>query len=624
MATEVNDLTQIIDSTVLAKQLQPYFSERALMSSRIFVEVQYLLALSTTEGVGCRAFSNHEKDILEKLHEISAADFAVIKAIETKGYQTEKAGKTIYFPKTDHDVKAIEYFMQLQLTGTTLQDCFNWIHFGLTSEDVNNLATTRNMQAFLKNVYVPAIDELLSKFNFASTSPSAGGNGRIKYLRAAIDQFEFTGKLLGASGNLNAHAFSFPAVDWIDFSRRFVESLGVEGNKFKANMFTTQVEPKDNYARLFQLVSLFNTIASSDSLQSLESKDYFSRSSALFEMFTQKLPRSRLQRDLSDSTVQRNFGVAFGYSMLGLQALAGKKVQANTIEIIEADAISPLVGRYRKQVDWLENHSKFADAINIVYVPQLQLIINHLDQKVQQYALLPMLARTHGQAATPTTMGKEYRVFTERLGEQKKELDVIIKNNSPLQTAELSHCLSRINTIIADLAVDFWIYIKDEWILQKNVGTTGSSTMPHKINPINFENAEGNTYLANALFPLVAKGDYALWKEAVGYSLVTITSLFRGLDKTTVNEQKVIDVLHKHPEVLAEAYQTELRKPEYGIADPYGLLKTFTQGKGEMSLKVLHSFVDSLEIPAIAQQKLKQLVPDNYLGVAGVLARKEF
>jgi adenylosuccinate lyase len=197
-----------------------------------------------------------------------------------------------------------------------------------------------------------------------------------------------------------------------------------------------------------------------------------------------------------------------------------------------------------------------------------------------------------------------------------------------LKTAEIIYTIARINTIIKNIAVDFWLYIMDEWIVQKNIGTTGSSTMPHKINPINFENAEGNVCVANALLYELISTDISVnnnefdWKEAIGYSLLAAKSILKGLEKTSVNITKITAALQQHPEVIAEAYQTELRKPEYKIADPYNLIKQFTQGK-QVTLQLLHEFIDSLTIPSAAKNKLKALTSEQYIGVAAVLASKQ-
>ncbi|MBI5393341.1 hypothetical protein HZA96_05720 [Candidatus Woesearchaeota archaeon] len=612
----VNDLLSIIDSCPIGKILQPYFSERALMSSRLFVEVEYLLALSETEGVGCRKFTEEERTLLHALPAITAEDSEIIKAIEIKGYSAAIRNKTVSFPKTDHDVKAIEYFMQLRLTGTSLEDCFNWIHFGLTSEDINHLATSRNMKRFLDEVYITTLNDKIEK----TVAPTSVSNAQMQIvqLQDKIKRFKFTGKLMGATGTLAAHRFALPEIDWLAFSKKFVENLG-----FEANLYVTQIEQKDNYAKLFQSIALINELLPH---VDQEANTYLRRANSLFQVFADKLPVSRLQRDLSDSTVQRNFGVAFGYSLLAIKILSGEKYSAVESKPQPFDAISPLAGRYYKDVKELEQFPDMNSAIATVYIPAVAAIISYLDAKANEYALLPMLARTHGQAATPTTVGKEYRVFAERLSRETKELEKIIAIDSILKNAEVAHTIARINTIIKDLAIDFWLYIKDEWIVQKNTGAVGSSTMPHKINPIYFENAEGNVYIANALLHRVASYDATNLRESVGYSLLVAKNVLKGLDKTTINEIKIVAALYNHPEVLAEAYQTELRKPEYGIADPYKLLKDFTQTKKKgkpLTLELLHEFVDNLPINTAGKEKLRLLTPETYLGYATTIAKKD-
>ena len=605
-------MISIIDSVDTTKILSNYFSEKALMSSSIFVEAKYLLALSQVHGIGFRKLTNNEKELIRSLHDISTEDYAIIKTIETKGFAGEKRGKSITFERTDHDVKAMEYFLRYQLTGTSLEDCFNCIHFGLTSEDINNLAVNKNIKLFLDEVFVAAIDKSLKTSIISSLISDE--NTQLVELRDKIANFQLTAKLMGATGTLAAHYFAFPKVDWLEFSKKFVESFG-----FKANYHVTQVEPKDSLARLFMLTALMNESLISNNRKA---NTYFRKANSLFYAFADKLPVSRLQRDLSDSTVQRNIGVAFSYTLLALKALRGEEFSYSK-QSSTYDTISPLAGRYYKDVKDLEQFSDIISAVTAAYIPAIALVISHLDAKAKEYALLPMLARTHGQAATPTTIGKEYRVFVERLQAKIEELNKIIfpasSAGSSLKIAEIVHIIACINTIIKDLAVDFWIYIKDEWIMQKNTGTVGSSTMPHKINPIYFENAEGNVCVANALLYGIASYDESGWKEALGYSLLAAKSVLKGLEKTAVNETKISTALHEHPEVLAEAYQTELRKPEYKIADPYILMKQFTQGK-QVTLQLLHAFVDSLSIPQAAKEKLKALTPEHYIGVAAVLA----
>lgn len=295
-----------------------------------------------------------------------------------------------------------------------------------------------------------------------------------------------------------------------------------------------------------------------------------------------------------------------------------------------------------------------------------------------EYADIAMLSRTHGQAATPTTLGKELANVVARLQCQQSVLQNIkitaklngatgnfnayafaypdvdwpdvsekfleqfeLKNN-PHTTqiephdyiAELSHAHVRINTILIDFSRDMWGYISLGYFKQiKTIGQIGSSTMPHKINPIDFENAEGNLGLANALFTFFAeKLPVSRWQRdlsdstvlrnlgvAFAHTLLGYLSLQAGLKKLSVNEDKISQDLNAHWEILAEPIQTILR--QYGIAQPYEQLQKLTQGEN-ISQHDMITFIQSLDISNDIKQKLMQLSPNTYTGLAALLAKK--
>jgi adenylosuccinate lyase len=297
-----------------------------------------------------------------------------------------------------------------------------------------------------------------------------------------------------------------------------------------------------------------------------------------------------------------------------------------------------------------------------------------------------MLARTHGQSATPTTFGKEMNVFATRLAKQVGTLrtsSVLMKWGGPsanynaqmvalphvdwlafahsfaerLNTdrshsvrvalnqvttqiephdtfAEMFDNLRRINTILLDLSQDMWRYISDGWVTQKpKEGEVGSSAMPHKVNPIDFENAEGNFGVANALFEHLSRklpvsrlqrdlSDSTVARTfgtAFGHSLVGYRSLLRGFGKVSVNEPALREAFTEHPEVLAEAIQTVLRVAD--VEMPYEKLKALTRGK-QVTMQDLAAFIDGLDIGPETKARLKALRPETYTGLAGVLARK--
>ena len=313
-----------------------------------------------------------------------------------------------------------------------------------------------------------------------------------------------------------------------------------------------------------------------------------------------------------------------------------------------------------------------------VMLPALAKIIERLRDLAHTYAEIPMMSRTHGQPATPTTLGKEmanvvYRL--ERVTAQIAQTKLLGKINgavgnynahlcaypgfdwegfaarfvdalglefNPYTTqiephdaiAELFDAFSRANTICIDLARDTWSYISLGFFKQKlKAGEIGSSTMPHKVNPIDFENAEGNLGLANALLGhLSAKLPISRWQRdltdstvlrnmgvALGYSLLAYDSLLRGLNKLEINAELMHADLDANWELLAEPIQTVMRR--HGILNPYEKLKELTRGQ-RVSRDAMHVFIDSLAIPPEAKAALLQLTPATYLGKATELAKR--
>jgi adenylosuccinate lyase len=317
-------------------------------------------------------------------------------------------------------------------------------------------------------------------------------------------------------------------------------------------------------------------------------------------------------------------------------------------------------------------------ARDAVMLPFLAKLVARLTELSHQLADQPMLSRTHGQTASPTTMGKELANVVYRLQRQRKQLQAneilgkingavgnfnahlsayptfdwesfakkfveslgLVYNPMTIQIephdymAELYDCLSRINTILIDLNRDIWGYISVGYFKQKvKAGEIGSSTMPHKVNPIDFENSEGNLGLANAVLRhLAEKLPISRWQRdltdstvlrnmgvAFGYTLLGYDSCLRGLDKLEVNPEKLAEDLDNSWEVLAEPIQTVMRR--YGIENPYEQLKELTRGKGGINKTSLHSFISGLAIPNEAKQVLLQMTPASYIGKATELTK---
>ena len=329
--------------------LRPIFSEFGLMQRRVHVEVQWLLALAAEPGIAeVSALSDRARDALLAIaSEFSESDGERIKAIEST---------------TNHDVKAIEYFLKERIAGDAeLGKASEFVHFACTSEDINNLAYALMLRDARDGVLLPALDRviaslrelahaqaaqpMLSRTHGQTASPTTLGKeianvvARLQRQRMQIANVELTGKLNGAVGNYNAHVIAYPDIDWPALAQRFVESLGLAFNPY-----TTQLEPHDCIAEIgdamrrdiWGYISLGyfgqrvkdGEIGSSTMPHKVNPIDFenaegnFGLANALFEHFSAKLPISRWQRDLTDSTVLRALGTAFGHTQVALDSLA--------------------------------------------------------------------------------------------------------------------------------------------------------------------------------------------------------------------------------------------------------------------------------------------------------------
>ena len=317
------------------------------------------------------------------------------------------------------------------------------------------------------------------------------------------------------------------------------------------------------------------------------------------------------------------------------------------------------------------------DARDGVLLPALDAVVAKLRAMAHAYAKLSMLSRTHGQTASPTTLGKELANVVARLERQRRQIaavEISGKINgavgnynahvasypevdwpafsrrfveslglawNPYTTqiephdciAEIGDAVRRANTILIDLARDVWGYISLGYFRQTlKAGEVGSSTMPHKVNPIDFENAEGNFGIANALFEhFSAKLPISRWQRdltdstvlralgtAFGHTQIAVDALLRGLNKLNAAPERLAADLDANWEVLAEAVQTVMRR--HGLPEPYEQLKALTRGQG-VTRETLRGFVEKLDLPADAKQRLLQLEPATYIGLAEALAK---
>jgi len=395
---ELSPLTAIspVDGRYAAKtaELRPIFSEYGLIRHRVLVEVRWLQKLAEHPGIPeVPPFSEHARTVLDGMVEnFTEADAQRVKNIERT---------------TNHDVKAVEYFIKEKIAGNAeLEAVSEFVHFACTSEDINNLAYGLMLREGRNQILLPLFDDLIEALRemahaLAETpmlahthgqpaSPTTVGKefanvvARLQRQRSQVAGVSLLGKINGAVGNYNAHLAAYPDVDWPEFAREFVESLGLEWNPY-----TTQIEPHDYIAELFDAISRFNTIlidfdrdvwtyismgffrqktvkgevGSSTMPHKVNPIDFENSegnlgiANALFEHLARKLPISRMQRDLTDSTVLRNLGVGFAHTVIAVHAtLRGlSKLEVNTTRLLEfleanwevlAEAIQTVMRRY--------------------------------------------------------------------------------------------------------------------------------------------------------------------------------------------------------------------------------------------------------------------------------------
>lgn len=309
-----------------------------------------------------------------------------------------------------------------------------------------------------------------------------------------------------------------------------------------------------------------------------------------------------------------------------------------------------------------------------IYIQSITNVIDLLKEKEQAWQDVAMLAHTHGQPASPTNLGKEIHVFVERIENQLKQLNEIpfcgkfggavgnfnahhvaypsidwvkfgnqfLKEKLGLTrlqtTTQIEHydnmaayfdAIKRINTIILDLDRDIWTYISMEYFRQQvKAGEVGSSAMPHKVNPIDFENSEGNICVANALLEGLARKlpvsrmqrdltDSTVTRNVgvpLAHSILAYHSLLRGLNKLLLNQEAIDADLEKNWVVVSEAIQTILRREQY--PQPYEALKNLTRGKTHITKEVIHEFIDTLQVSDTVKEELKQITPHNYIGIS--------
>ena len=388
-----------------------------------------------------------------------------------------------------------------------------------------------------------------------------------------------------------------------------------------------------------------------------------------------------------DSLVE-NFSIADGEAVKSIEAITNHDVKAVEYWLRKAlmhnAEIAGSVGFIHfactsEDINNLSHGLMLKSSLENVMSPALDKIIVRLVELAHQLADVSMLARTHGQPATPTTLGKEIANVVYRLKRARKqliEITILGKMNgavgnynahlsaypdldweefsrqfvenlglhfNPYTTqiephdtiSELFDAYARINNVLFDLNRDIWGYISLGYFKQKpRANEVGSSTMPHKVNPIDFENSEGNLGLANAILHYFSeKLPVSRWQRdlsdstvlrnmgiALGHTLLAYDSCVKGLGQLDANPVRLIDDLDKAWEVLAEPIQTVMRR--YGVTDSYEQLKALTRGRDNITREALHQFIARLDIPEAERNRLLTLTPHNYIGKANILARR--
>jgi adenylosuccinate lyase len=412
-----------------------------------------------------------------------------------------------------------------------------------------------------------------------------------------------------------------------------------------------------------------------------------------------KVPRLSTEEKKTICAIAATFGEKDGALVKQIETEGYKDIPATNHDVKAVEyflRIRLTAAGLEKYIPWVHFAATSEDVNNISYACMLrdaaQVIIDDLTAiedmlRVwgKEYASLPMLARTHGQSASPTTFGKEMVVFAERLKRQreqilsthiqakwngatgnynahvaafpeadwpafsqrfvesfnKKDVGVSIKWN-PVSTQidphdsyiELLHAMHRANTILTGFAQDMWRYISDGWIiLKKKEGEVGSSTMPHKVNPIDFENAEGNMQIANGLIEAFARrlpisrlqrdlSDSTTLRAlgtAFGHMHIGLGALLRGMGKCTPHTTKIRGDLAAHLEVITEALQTILRREH--VPNAYELLKQLSRGE-QLTSDAVGVFIEGLPVAASVKKELRAITPETYTGLAHDIARQ--
>ncbi|WP_372793214.1 adenylosuccinate lyase [Lutibacter sp.] len=380
-------------------------------------------------------------------------------------------------------------------------------------------------------------------------------------------------------------------------------------------------------------------------------------------------------------SIYRNFSSADAQKIKDIEAITNHDVKAveyfikEKFDILKLQEYKEFIhfGLTSQDINNTATPLSINDAFDVVYYPELATLIEKLRQLATAWSDVPMLARTHGQPASPTRLGKEIFVFVERIEQQVKQLqnipyaakfggatgnfnahkvaypnidwkafgthfvEKVLGLHHSFPTTQIEHydhlagifdALKRINNILIDFNRDMWTYVSMEYFKQKiKEGEVGSSAMPHKVNPIDFENSEGNLGMANAIFEhLSAKLPISRLQRDLtdstvlrnvgvpfGHTIIAFGSTLKGLNKLLINKEKFAEDLENNWAVVAEAIQTILRRE--GYPNPYEALKGLTRTNAKITQKSMADFIESLEVSNTIKEELKAITPSNYTGI---------
>ena len=382
-----------------------------------------------------RQLSDDEVGLIRGLYNVTDSDVDALKAIEFRGWNG--------IPATNHDVKAIEYFMKKRLEDTSLKDVLEWIHLPLTSEDTNSVSYGLMLSDALGKVIIPKLNALSEKIG---KSGSLGEEYK-EMLDKEIEVLKKTPALVkfnGAVGNYNAHNELFPNLGLqglLQYTKDFV-SVFNEGRAIplKPNLITTQIEPHDNLAKIFNALKRANTaiegfvrairedreLLSSGIMERFKEMEVsLDAANSLSSFFSAKLPISRLQRDLSDSTVERNLGVALGYCQVGYSLLSDAlDLRSRFLHLEDLKESKTILDVIRDEdVASPTGELGLSRSLNEIVIPKIKELRNAIGAFAKQYTYTVMPGRTHGQIAVPTTMGKEKHNDEERLSMLLKDIE---------------------------------------------------------------------------------------------------------------------------------------------------------------------------------------------------------